>query len=97
MTGVERLNKRDFSTDIPSVLSKWVKINLTGEGGFYTHKVASGIDNTRFRAPTKPYKVLLFFPAVILTANYRIAVFKRGEVWPMPYALCLRPDSTSCY
>jgi len=69
MTGVERLKKRGFSTDIPSVLSKWVKINLTGEGRFYTHKVASGIDNTRFRAPTKPYKILLFFRAVILTAN----------------------------
>ena len=71
MTGVERLKKRGFSTDIPPVLSKWVKINLTGEGGFYTHKLASGIDNTRFRAPTKPYKILLFFRAVILTANCR--------------------------
>ncbi len=71
MTGVERLKKRGFSTDIPGVLSKWVKINLTGEGGFYTHKLASGIDKTRFRAPTKPYKILLFFRAVILTANCR--------------------------
>jgi hypothetical protein len=69
MTGVERLKKRGFSTDIPRVLSKWVKINLTEEGGFYTHKLAYSIDNTRFRAPTKPYKILLFFRAVILTAN----------------------------
>jgi len=71
MTGVERLKKQGFSTDIPRVLSKWVKISLTGEGRFYTHKLASGIDNTRFRAPTKPYKILLFFRAVILTANCR--------------------------
>ena len=71
MTGVERLKKRGFSTDIPSVLSKWVKINLTGEGWFYTHQLASRIDNTRFRPPTKPYKILLFFRAVILTANCR--------------------------
>ena len=71
MTGVERLNKRGFSTDIPRVLSKWVKINLTGEGGFYTHKLAYSIDNTRFRAPKKPYNILLFFRAVILTANCR--------------------------
>jgi hypothetical protein len=71
MTGVERLKKRGFSTDIPRVLSKWVKINLTGEGGFYTHKLASRIDNMPFRAPTKPYKILLFFRAVILTANCR--------------------------
>jgi hypothetical protein len=71
MTGVERLKQRGFSTDIPPVLSKWVKINLTGEGGFYTHKLAYSIYNTRFRAPTKPYKILLFFRAVILTANYR--------------------------
>ena len=71
MTGVERLKQRGFSTDIPPVLSKWVKINLTGEGGFYNHKLAYSIDNTRFRAPTKPYKILLFFPAVILTANCR--------------------------
>ena len=69
MTGVERLKKRGFSTDIPSVLSKWVKINLTGEGRFYTHQLAYSIDNTRFRPPTKPYKILLFFRAVILTAN----------------------------
>ena len=69
MTGVEILKKRGFSTDIPSVLSKSVKINLTGEGGFYTHQLASRIDNTRFRAPTKPYKILLFFRAVLLTAN----------------------------
>jgi hypothetical protein len=61
MTGVERLNKRGFSTDIPRVLSKWVKINLTGEGGFYTHKLAYSIDNMPFRAPTKPYKILFFF------------------------------------
>jgi len=70
MTGVERLKKRGFSTDIPRVLSKWVKINLTGEGRFYTHKLASR-NNTRFRAPTKPYKILLFFRVVILTANCR--------------------------
>jgi hypothetical protein len=57
MTGVERLKKRGFSTDIPRVLSKWVKINLTGEGRFYTHKLAYSIDKTRFRAPTKPYKI----------------------------------------
>ena len=69
MTGVERFKKRGFSTDIPRVLSKWVKINLAGEGGFYTHKLAYSIDNTRFRAPTKPYKILLFFRAVTLTAN----------------------------
>jgi hypothetical protein len=71
MTGVERLKQRGFSTDIPRVLSKWVKINLTGEGGFYTHKLAYIIDNTPFRAPTKPYKILLFCRAVILTANCR--------------------------
>jgi hypothetical protein len=61
MTGVERLKKRGFSTDIPRVLSKWVKISLTGEGGFYTHKLAYSIDNTRFRAPKKPYKILFCF------------------------------------
>ena len=71
MTGVERLKKGGFSTDIPRVLSKWVKINLTEEGRFYTHKLASGIENTPFRAPTKPYKIVLFFHAVILTANCR--------------------------
>ena len=71
MTGVERLKKRGFSTDTPRLLNKWVKINLTGEGGFYTHQLASRIDNRRFRAPTKPYKILLFFRAVILTANCR--------------------------
>jgi len=69
MTGVERLKKRGFSTDIPRVLSEWVKINLTGEGGFYTYKLASRIDNRRFSAPTKPYKILLFFLPVILSAN----------------------------
>jgi hypothetical protein len=71
MTGVERLKKRGFSTDIPRVLSKGVKINLTGEDRFYTHKLAYSIDNTRFRAPTKPYKILLFFCVGILTANCR--------------------------
>jgi hypothetical protein len=71
MTGVERLKKRGFSTDIPRVLSEWAKINLTGEGGFYTHKLASRIDNTRFSAPTKPYKILLFFRGVIFSANCR--------------------------
>jgi hypothetical protein len=71
MTDVERLKKRGFSTDIPRVLSKWVKINLTGEGGFYTPKLAYSIDKARFRAPTKPYKILFFFRAVILTANCR--------------------------
>lgn len=71
MTGVERLKKRGFSTEIPRVLSKWVKINLTGEGGFYTHKLAYSIEKTRFRAPKKPYKILFFFRAVILTANFR--------------------------
>jgi len=69
MAGVERLKQRGFSTDISPVLSKRVKINLTGEGRFYTHKLAYSIDNTRFRAPTKPYKILWFFSAVILTAN----------------------------
>jgi hypothetical protein len=71
MTGVERLKKRGFSTDIPRVLSKWVKINLTGEDRFYPHKLAYSIDNTRFRAPTKSYKILLFFGVGILTANCR--------------------------
>jgi len=71
MTGGEGLKKRGFSTDIPRVLSKWVKINLTEEGGFYTHKLAYSIDNTRFRPAIKPYKILLFFRAVILTANCR--------------------------
>ena len=78
MTGVERLKQRGFSTDIPRVLSKWVKINLTGEDGFYTHKLASSIDNTRFRAPTKLYKILLFFRAVILTANCRTSNLVSG-------------------
>ena len=41
MTGVERLKKRGFSTDIPRVLSTWVKINLTGEGGFYSRSPMS--------------------------------------------------------
>ena len=73
MTGVERLKKRGFSTDIPRVLSKWVKISLTGEGRFYTHKLASGIDNTRFRAPTKLYKILLFFRTLIPGGVTKIA------------------------
>ena len=71
MTGVERLKKRGFSTDIPRVLSKWVKISLTGEGGFYTHKLAYSIDITLSRPKKTLQDIILFFRAVILTANCR--------------------------